>query len=529
CPCHGSGTTDIGSPTSATPGTNDNPSTDQGALFDVRLENGRSANEGRLEIFFNGKWGTVCSHGWTLVDANVVCRQLGYPCADITTTWASHGEGTGRIWFRDAACKGNEARLADCPHSSWGYAASCGHSQDVGVVCRPYVRLVGGSSNNEGRVEIFYNGEWGTVCSGYYWDLTEAYVVCRQLGYPCAGLGTTWASFGEGTGRIWLRLGYSGCSGHEARLADCRHEGWGDVSRCNHGQDVGVVCRAYVRLVDGRSASEGRLEIFYNGEWGTVCSHNWHLTDAYVVCRQLGYPCAYLTTTWASFGEGTGRIWFRDAACTGNEARLADCPHSLWGYAASCAHSQDVGIVCRPYVRLVGGSSSNEGRVEIFYNGEWGTVCSYSWDLADASVVCRQLGYHCAGSTTTWASFGEGTGQIWLRYVRCSGHEARLADCSHYGWGDASGCNHGKDVGVICRKCCLEESDEQPGAMGTPSPYLLFTSGPPVTPVQSNDSIGGSSPEPLRCCERYPPMPSGLSLHQDSPAPRPCARGNCGR
>eukprot|EP00058_Branchiostoma_floridae_P023683 XP_002609173.1 hypothetical protein BRAFLDRAFT_92536 [Branchiostoma floridae] len=488
CPCHGPSTTMDVSPTATTPVK----PTDTGSLFDVRLEDGGSANEGRLEIFYNGEWGTVCSSGWDLADANVVCRQLGYPCAEITTTWASHGRGTGRIWFRDAACTGNEARLADCPHGLWGYGISCGHHQDVGVVCRPYVRLVGGSSNNEGRVEIFYNGEWGTVCSSYDWDLADASVVCRQLGYPCTSSTTTWASFGEGTGQIWLR--YVRCTGSEARLADCSHDGWGDSYGCNHGRDVGVVCRAFtkikirpfadVRLVGGRSVSEGRLEIFYDGEWGTVCSYSWDLADAYVVCRQLGYPCAYVTTTWASFGEGTGRIWFRDAACTGKEARLADCRHSAWGYGSSCSHSKDVGVVCRPFptseatppvgpvptqgirttvspnnspagfqfdVRLVGGSSNNEGRVEIFYNGEWGTVCSYSWDLADASVVCRQLGYSCASLTTTWASFGEGTGQIWLRYVGCTGHEARLADCSHRGWGDTSGCNHGRDVGVVCR------------------------------------------------------------------------------
>ena len=98
-------------------------------------------------------------------------------------------------------------------------------------------------------------------------------------------------------------------------------------------------------------------------------------------------------------------------------------------------------------VRLVGGSSPNEGRVEVFYQGVWGTVCDDFWESEDATVVCRDLGYHSALSAS--AKFGGGSGDIYLDEVGCYGNESNPADCSHAGWG-VNNCHHSEDAGVIC-------------------------------------------------------------------------------
>ena len=101
-------------------------------------------------------------------------------------------------------------------------------------------------------------------------------------------------------------------------------------------------------------------------------------------------------------------------------------------------------------VRLVGGSSYNEGRVEVYYNGEWGTVCDYGWDDTDAGVVCRQLGFGSSGTAIGSAGFGQGSGSILLDDVSCIGNEPILASCGHLGINVTRSCNHTKDAGMRC-------------------------------------------------------------------------------
>ena len=101
-------------------------------------------------------------------------------------------------------------------------------------------------------------------------------------------------------------------------------------------------------------------------------------------------------------------------------------------------------------VRLVGGSRSNEGRVEVFNNNIWGTVCDDSWDTSDARVICRQLGLPDDNAVAVErATFGEGTGQIWLDDVLCNGWESNIGECRQQNPGTHN-CGHGEDAGVRC-------------------------------------------------------------------------------
>ena len=98
----------------------------------------------------------------------------------------------------------------------------------------------------------------------------------------------------------------------------------------------------------------------------------------------------------------------------------------------------------------MGGTTPLEGRVEIFLLGHWGTVCDYNWDLADATVVCRQLGYPRAVEAPRYATFGAGSGPSWYYGVFCAGTELNLTQCYRWTFNFGSACSHSRDAGVVC-------------------------------------------------------------------------------
>ena len=113
-------------------------------------------------------------------------------------------------------------------------------------------------------------------------------------------------------------------------------------------------------------------------------------------------------------------------------------------------HFSSLGLCADGDLRLVGGMSEYEGRVELCFGEAWGTVCDDFWGTSDAEVVCRQLGFNTTGAAAfNFAFFGQGTGPIYIDDVECTGSETRLISCRHTPIG-VHNCVHFEDAGVRC-------------------------------------------------------------------------------
>ncbi|KAK3544613.1 hypothetical protein QTP86_017861 [Hemibagrus guttatus] len=467
---------------------------------EARLVNGPDSCSGRVELQYLGEWGTVCAVRWDMRAADVLCAQLDCGRAVVVVEVDWFGEGSGHIWADVFDCQGKETHLSRCGISSWSRAA-CSHKHDAGLICNGSsmafhegrVRL-SGDSECQGEVEIYFRQDWRRVLLDL-WSLSEASVLCRQLG--CRSMLNYHTSPSTTEHKHMCVMGFS-CSGSEAHLGNCS-SAQAEPVNCSSGEQLYITCsgifnpaHSSIRLVGSGGDCAGRLEVFHSGSWGTVCDDSWDIEDAQVVCRQLQCGVALSTHIPAWFGPGTGSIWLNEVECEGNETSLWNCRFQLCE-EGECGQHEDVGVVCSEFkeirltegcegnlevfyngtwgnvchnpmddetqlinlfmtyqkhwsLRLSGGKGSCSGRLEVYHNSTWGSVCDDQWNIRNAQVVCRQLGCGSALSADRKVSPGSGEGTIWLNRVKCRGDEIHLWDC-HHSLKKHTDCSH---AGVTC-------------------------------------------------------------------------------
>ncbi|XP_048011949.1 scavenger receptor cysteine-rich type 1 protein M130-like isoform X2 [Megalobrama amblycephala] len=418
---------------------------------------GNSSCSGRIEVLDDQSWVSVCAAAFDQQDAEVVCRELDCGAPVQMLGEDAFGKGDAQMWTQEIQCRGNESQIHLCPTSL--HKNGCSHDKYQRLFCadKKNVRLVGANSRCAGRVEVHHRGHWGTVC-GVGWDMVDAAVVCRELdcGEPVDALGG--AYFGPGSGLILV--GATFCAGSESTLKNCGSTGW-SIHTCTHNHDASVICSGHKasRLVNGSHLCSGRLEILDDQSSVSVCAAAFDQQDAEVVCRELDCGAPVQVLGEDAFGKGDAQMWTQEIQCRGNESQISFCPISS-SQKHNCTSDNTVGLICSGYTeaKLMNGSDSCSGRVELRFINMWGTVCDACWDMSAASVLCRQLNCGIAVSVVGSDWFGEGSGEIWADLFDCDGNETKLSECSISSWSRAE-CFHRRDVGVICSNSSLAVHD----------------------------------------------------------------------
>ncbi|KAM9343950.1 scavenger receptor cysteine-rich type 1 protein M130-like [Pholidichthys leucotaenia] len=393
---------------------------------DVRLVGGDSRCSGELEVKHQGQRRPVEGGDWTLKAAAVVCEHLD--CGSAVSVGERRKSSERDVWRIRSHCLQSGSSLTECAWSS--------HSQSIQTVtCSDSVRLLNGTSECSGRLEVKSNQSWSSVCQADF-DQQDAEVVCRELGCGPPRL-LRGALYGDVEAPVGTKEFQ--CGGNESALLDCRSSGSAGNS-CSPGEAVGLTCSEPVRLVGGDSRCSGTVEVKHLGEWRPVRGVGWSLKTAAVVCEHL--DCGSAVSVGKRKESSERDVWWIYHYCVQPGSSLRDCVTLSWSSSSLQT------VTCSDSVRLLNGTSVCSGRLEVKSNQSWSSVCQADFDQQDAEVVCRELG--CGPpSLLRGALYGDVEAPVGTKEFQCGGNESALLDCRSSGSAGNS-CSPGEAVGLTC-------------------------------------------------------------------------------
>ncbi|XP_060553415.1 scavenger receptor cysteine-rich type 1 protein M130-like, partial [Ruditapes philippinarum] len=348
-------------------------------ITDIRLVNGIGLTDGFVELKVNGTWGQICRNNFDRSDAKVICRMLGLNYWFYDSLYYG---STSNIYHLDKLdCIGTEDHINECLYD---VRQTCSSSYPIFVECKyPHnitdVRLVGGTGQYDGRVEVKINNGWGTVC-GYQIGSYDADTLCKSMGFKLTHYFSYPSVYGQGTGAIYI--GYMGCSATNTHVNQCNYNFPPRRRYCSHSDDMSLVCTPCGKP--------------------TIHSGSFDSFNGTVLTAKCDFGFQPEKITFDCLANGT---WLQNDKCS-----------SKYSYPLEISD-----------MKLVNRYDHHEGRVEIQVNGIWGTICSNNFTIAEANVICQMIGLEASSIDTDTG----GDGPVFISNLQCNGNESHINNCSY--------------------------------------------------------------------------------------------------
>ncbi|XP_060557238.1 scavenger receptor cysteine-rich type 1 protein M130-like [Ruditapes philippinarum] len=371
-------------------------------ITDVRLVGGTGPYDGRVEVQINDDWGTVCGYSIGSYDADTLCKSMGFKLTRYSADPSVYGQGTGAIYIGYMRCYATNTHVNQCSYNLPPRRRYCSHSRDISLVCTP-------------------------------------------CGKPLIQFGS-YHSFNGTVLTAKCDVGYQ----PENITFDCLANGtWMQNDKCSSKYSYPLEI-SDLKIVNRYGHHEGRVEIQVDGIWGTICSNNFTMAEANVICQMIGLEASHIYTDTG----GDGPVFISNLQCHGNESHINNCSYNVNN---DCLYTQSAGVYCTGYQlnvtgwRLAGTNGPYHGRVELEVNGTWGTICSrgfYGWPSAD--VICNMFALRYYDYYYN-AYYGQGEGPIYMESLHCSRQSyTDINDCKYVANNYHGVCSHANDLSVMC-------------------------------------------------------------------------------